>query len=59
MMKDSLKAEFFYGFSNDILVEIALNDWEGLELLCKALSVDIQLEKEKPNGGTYNRRNLC
>ena len=59
MMKDSLKTEFFYGLSNDILIEIALNDWEGLELLCKTLSVDVQLEKEKPNGGTYNRRNLC
>ena len=59
MMKNSSSSEFFYGLPDNILVEIAENDWEGLELLCKALSIDLQLEKENPNEGTHHRRNLC
>ena len=59
MMKGSLSGEFFYGLPDNVLVEIAENDWEGLELLCKALSIDLQLEKENPNESTNHRRNLC
>jgi hypothetical protein len=38
--------EFFYSIPDDLLVEIALKDWESLEKLCNALSLDLQLLKE-------------
>lgn len=56
----SLKSiEFFYSIPDDILVEIALNDWAALELLCAALAIDLQILKENNNESINNRRNLC
>lgn len=61
-MKNSLSLksiEFFYSIPDDILVEIALNDWAALELLCAALAIDLQILKENNNESINNRRNLC
>jgi hypothetical protein len=38
--------EFFYSIPDDLLVEIALKDWESLEKLCTALTLDLQLLRE-------------
>jgi hypothetical protein len=38
--------EFFQTIPDDILMQIAINDWESLERLCFALTLDIQLLKE-------------
>jgi len=35
--------EFFQSLPDDLVVQIAINDWEALERLCIALSIDIQL----------------
>ena len=40
-------SEFFHSIPNDILVKIAFNDWESLERLCVALTLDLQLIKEE------------
>lgn len=61
-MKNSLSLksiEFFYSIPDDILVEIALNDWKSLKILCAALAIDLQMLKENNNESTNNRRNLC
>ena len=47
---DSLK--FFYSIPDDVLVNIALNDWESLEALCAGLSIDLNLLKEENNERT-------
>ena len=39
--------EFFYSSPDDLLVQIAENDWESLEAICNALTLDIQLLKEQ------------
>jgi len=54
---DSLK--FFYSIPDDVLVNIALNDWESLEALCAGLSIDLYLLEEKNNESINNRRNVC
>jgi hypothetical protein len=38
--------EFFQTISDNLLIQIAINDWESLERLCFALTLDIQLLKE-------------
>lgn len=38
--------EFFQTIPDDVLMQIAINDWESLERLCLALTLDIQLLKE-------------
>ena len=38
--------EFFDQIPDDVLAKIAINDWESLERLCVALTLDIQLVKE-------------
>jgi hypothetical protein len=38
--------EFFQTIPDELLMKIAINDWESLERLCLALTVDIQLLKE-------------
>jgi hypothetical protein len=38
--------EFFQTIPDDILIKIAQYDWEALERLCIALTLDIQLLKE-------------
>ena len=39
--------EFFESLPDDILVKIALYDWEALERLCNALTLDLQLLREE------------
>ena len=38
--------EFFNSIPDDILAKIAFYDWEALERLCIALTLDMQLLKE-------------
>lgn len=55
--------EFFLSIPDDLLVQIAENDWESLEAICNALTLDIQLLKEQgkleedESFGSW--RNLC
>jgi hypothetical protein len=47
MMKiDSNVIDFFISIPDEILSKIAFYDWEALERLCIALTLDIQLLKE-------------
>jgi hypothetical protein len=62
-MKSKLSAlSFFDSIPDDVLVNIAVNDWEALERLCMALTLDIQIIKEEIESSyedTSNRRNVC
>lgn len=42
MKMDGGALEFFQSLPDDLIVQIAINDWEALERLCIALSIDIQ-----------------
>ena len=46
MKIDGNAIDFFTSIPDDILAKIAFYDWESLEKLCMALTVDIQLVKE-------------
>tara|TARA_R110000822_G_scaffold180992_1_gene320675 strand:+ start:70 stop:252 length:183 start_codon:yes stop_codon:yes gene_type:complete len=50
---------FFLSIPDDLLVQIAKNDWESLENLCIALTIDVQLMKEYSYENISNRRNVC
>jgi len=39
--------EFFQSLPDDILIKIAMYDWEALERLCVALTLDIQMLREE------------
>jgi len=39
--------EFFESLPDDILVKIAMYDWEALERLCSALTLDLELLKQE------------
>lgn len=57
-MKANLSSiEFFLSIPDDLLVEIALKDWESLERLCSALSLDLQLLRESSKSPEIT--NLC
>ena len=38
--------EFFQSLPDDLMVQIAINDWEALESLCIALTLDYQMVVE-------------
>jgi hypothetical protein len=38
--------EFFQSIPDDVMVEIAINDWSALERLCVAITLDIQQIEE-------------
>ena len=57
MKGSSLEADFFLYLPDEILVELAIYNWEELKILCAALSLDLHLKKQ--NESTSNRRNLC
>ena len=38
--------EFFNDMSDDLLIKLALYDWESLERICLALTLDTQILKE-------------
>ena len=39
--------EFFQSLPDDILIKIAMYDWEALERLCVALTLDLQMLREE------------
>jgi hypothetical protein len=39
--------EFFNDMPDDLLIKLALYDWESLERICLALTLDTQILKEK------------
>lgn len=41
--------DFFNTLPDELLVEIAENDWESLKNLCMALTLDIELVKQEYN----------
>ena len=55
--------EFFLSIPDDLLIQIAANDWESLKAICNALTLDIQLLKEQgkleENESFSNWRNVC
>jgi hypothetical protein len=46
MRVDGNAIDFFNSIPDDVLAKIAFYDWESLERLCIALTLDIQLLKE-------------
>jgi hypothetical protein len=46
MKIDGSAIEFFNSIPDDILAKIAQYDWEALERLCVALTIDVQLYLE-------------
>jgi hypothetical protein len=46
MKIDGNAIDFFNSIPDDVLAKIAFYDWESLERLCIALTLDIQLLKE-------------
>lgn len=46
MKIDGSAIEFFESIPNDVLVKIALYDWESLERMCVALTLDMQILRE-------------
>jgi len=56
---DSRPLEFFETLPDEVLIDIAVNDWESLIAICMALSIDLQLIEENPDESFSNRRNLC
>ena len=46
MKIDGNAIDFFTSIPDDILAKIAFYDWEALEKLCMALTVDLQLVRE-------------
>jgi hypothetical protein len=47
MKIDGGAIEFFQSIPDDILAKIAQYDWDALERLCVALTLDVQLLKEE------------
>ena len=60
MKIDGNAIDFFNSIPDDILAKIAFYDWEALEHLCIALTLDIQLLKESEIDESFSDRgNLC
>jgi hypothetical protein len=47
-----MKIPFFDSIPDDVLINIAMDDWGALKRLCIALTLDIQLVKEE-NENSY------
>jgi hypothetical protein len=47
-----MRIPFFDSIPDDVLINIALDDWGALKRLCIALTLDIQLIKEE-NENSY------
>ena len=54
MKIDSNSIDFFLSIPDEILAKIAFYDWESIEKLCIALTLDIQLMKESVNDKNKN-----
>ncbi len=60
MKIDGNAIDFFESIPDDILAKIAFYDWEALERLCIALTLDLQLLKESEiDESSSDRGNLC
>jgi len=60
MKIDGNAIDFFNSIPDDILAKIAFYDWEALERLCIALTLDIQLLKESEiDESSSDRGNMC
>lgn len=53
MKIDGNAIDFFNSIPDEILAKIAFYDWEALERLCIALTLDIQLVKESLEYSNY------
>ena len=52
--------DFFTSIPDEVLAKIAFYDWEAMERLCLALTIDVQLLKETVhNESSSDRRELC
>ena len=49
MKIDGNSIDFFTSIPDEILAKIAFYDWEAMERLCLALTLDLQLMKESIN----------
>jgi hypothetical protein len=47
-----MKIPFFDSIPDDVLINIAMDDWGALKRLCIALTLDLQLVKEQ-NENSY------
>jgi hypothetical protein len=47
-----MKIPFFDSIPDDVLINIAMDDWGALKRLCIALTLDLQLVKEE-NENSY------
>jgi hypothetical protein len=47
-----MKIPFFDSIPDDVLINIAIDDWGALKRLCIALTLDLQLVKEE-NENSY------
>lgn len=52
MKIDGNVIDFFISIPDEVLAKIAFYDWEALERLCIALTLDIQLLKESTHNIT-------
>lgn len=60
MKIDGNAIDFFNSIPDDILAKIAFYDWEALERLCIALTLDVQLLKESEiDESSSDRGNMC
>jgi hypothetical protein len=60
MKIDGNAIDFFESIPDDVLSKIAFYDWEALERLCIALTLDLQLLKEyQIDESSSDRGNLC
>jgi len=49
-------SDFFDDMPDELLVKLAIYDWESLERICMALTLDVQILKEKI--GKKSKRDL-
>ena len=49
-------SDFFDDMPDELLIKLAIYDWESLERICMALTLDVQILKEKI--GKKSKRDL-
>lgn len=59
MVSNLSSLEFFLNIPDDVLVDMATENWVSIERLCVALTLDLQIYKEKNYDGFSNRRDMC
>lgn len=48
--------EFFQSLPDDLMVQIVINDWEALESLCIALTLDYQIISEHYEKKSFKKK---